>query len=123
MPDALNIKDVMQLENWDAAACLDCDQENIWWLFLVKKVTTILIVLLLLCSCSSRFVAGYYHDAQNPCTIGQYYFDKNECECWMDKYPKDYARYLARIERYKAEGMHMYYEGKKLEIKAHTRKH
>jgi hypothetical protein len=68
-----------------------------------------IIFLLLLVSCSPRarliVKSEYYHDAQHPCTKGQYYYSKRECENWQKKYPHLYARYKKRIASYEAAGL------------------
>jgi hypothetical protein len=84
------------------------------------KFILIITIALLASSCGPRFNAVYYNDPQNPCTMGQHYFSKVDCEDYINKYPKNHRRYLNRIDGYKKAGMKMHQAGKKpMEIKAY----
>jgi hypothetical protein len=61
--------------------------------------------ILFMTCCSPALVSDIYHDGENPCTPGQYYYDSAECSRFKEKYPKDYERYKMRIEWYEREGL------------------
>jgi hypothetical protein len=62
---------------------------------------TLLTLLFFLTACSPEFSRKFWHDETNPCTYGQYYYNKEECERWKEREPREYARYVARIQRSK----------------------
>ena len=80
----------------------------------MKTKTLSIFLLIALTSCGGFLAAP--HDAHNPCTFGQYYTSKVECDRYKAKYPRDYARYKERVEKAKAEGKKLHYNGKVSEI-------
>lgn len=53
--------------------------------------------------CSPELNSKMHYDKYNPC--GENYSDSLECESWRTKYPKEYKRYLDRLEKIKQDSM------------------
>lgn len=50
------------------------------------------------CSLSPKINSAVYHDKKNPCSSGEY-SNSFECEHWKKKYPKEYQKYIKRLEK------------------------
>jgi hypothetical protein len=73
----------------------------------MKRLLLLLAIALGACSPRAKaiFIADFHHDAENACTFGQMGYNKAECARWREMEPKQYARYLARLEKYKQAGL------------------
>ena len=63
----------------------------------ITKISIVLLLLLTFITASDCSVSQFYHDKYNPCIEGEY---RNEeaCNDWKARYPKEYKRFLNRIE-------------------------
>lgn len=53
--------------------------------------------------CSPELNSKMHYDKYNPCGIE--YHDSFECERWREMYPKEYQKYLDRLEKIKKDSM------------------
>jgi len=63
----------------------------------MKKFSRFLILVLFVCVSDCKTI---YHDKQNPCTKGEY-GNTAACDEWKKNFPKEYERYINRLNRKK----------------------
>jgi hypothetical protein len=65
----------------------------------MKTLTLLLLVTLAACM-GPQTAYKFYHDHQNPCQPDQPYYNPAECKRWQKMEPKQYKKYLVRVENY-----------------------
>jgi len=67
------------------------------------SIIILLILIFMVSDCSPQFKSKFNHDRYNPC--GVEYPDPVECDRWRTMYPKEYLRYLERLENVRLDSI------------------